>query len=93
MTAQFLWQRLYVSFSLPFPTSLQRASSWLIGQESIQLPGGGIGYWALFVVHKLNRPTAKCDGEILFFWEDDLPLQRVYQGTGQFVLPSLFLQM
>jgi len=31
-----------------------------------------------FVVHKLNRPTTKYDGEILFFWEVGLPLQRVY---------------
>jgi hypothetical protein len=67
--AQFLWQGLYVSLSLSlslsFPTSLQRASSCLIGKERIQLPGGGnwlLGHY--FVVHKLNRPTTKYDGEI-----------------------------
>jgi hypothetical protein len=54
MAAQFLWQRLYVSLSLslPFPTSLQRASSCLIGQERIQLPGGGIGYRAIALLFK-----------------------------------------
>lgn len=49
MAAKLLWQELYVSLSPPLPplslslpTSLQRASSYLIGQKKrIQLPGGG----------------------------------------------------
>ena len=63
MAGQFPWQGLYVF--LPLPTTLQRASSSLIGQERIQLPDGGD--WLLghcFVVHKLNRPTTKYEGEI-----------------------------